>query len=308
MPEETTNTGPEGGFNDLPNKPAAQSPPPPAEKPKPRVMSNDPTLVGAPRQAPMPKSNFGTTGQGHPSFTGEPVELPSRGLCYPEGHPCRSGVIHVRPITTKEEEILATERLQRQGIALDMLMQRCIMTPGIDTMDLLSGDRMMILFYLRAISYGPQYKFEVRMKSGDNQMITSDVSKLKVRWLDDDFIEPYRATVNGTVYELMLSRGRHEQDTIRARLRARKERNSVEVTPTQTLKNLILSVNGEEDKKVISEHIDTMVARHAHQLRKIIADASPGPILEEEVINDATGEMETVSVTLTETFFRPDTE
>lgn len=310
MPEETTNTGPEGGFDDMPKKPEAQEAPAPtpAAKPKPRIMSNDPALAGTPAAAPVPRAGFGTTGQGHPNFTGEPVQLPSRGLVYPENHPCRSGIIHVRPITTKEEEILATERLQRQGIALDMIMQRCIVTPGIDTMDLVSGDRLMILFYLRAISYGPKYTFEVRMKSGDNQMVTTDVGKLKIRSLEDDFVEPYRVTIDNTVYEMILSRGRHEQDTIRARFRSRQNKNGVEVTPTQTLKNVIISVNGDEDKKTVSDHIDNMVARTAHRLRKAIADINPGPILEEEVINDATGELEKVSVTITETFFRPDLE
>ena len=56
-----------------------------------------------------PGASLGTTGQ-QDEFTGERLELPSRGLLYPKGHPASSGAIMVRPMTTKEEEILVTER------------------------------------------------------------------------------------------------------------------------------------------------------------------------------------------------------
>lgn len=293
MPEEITNSMPEGGYEkpaDTPDTPAPQQ----------KVISNEPEPA-KPRNAAV-----GLTGQTHAQFPGEPVTLPSRGILYPENHPCRSGIIHVRPITTKEEEILATERLQRQGIALDMVMQRCIMTPGIDTMDLLSGDRTMIFFYLRAISYGPTYKFEARMKDGSTQMIETNVANLKIDFLDEDFQEPHAVNIDGVTYEFILSRGRHEQEVIRNRLRSKKNPNAVETTATQTLRNLIVSVNGDTDSKVISNHIDNMIAMHAHKVRKVINDVTPGPVLEEEVINDSTGELEEVSVQVTESFFRPD--
>lgn len=306
MPTENSNSGPTGGGFEADGATPTQPQSTLAKPPMKRTLTNDPSLANKrPAQA---TSGLGLTGQQHPAFTGEPVELPSKGLLYPENHPCRSGVIYVRPITTKEEEILATERLQRQGIALDMVLQRCIMTPGIDTMDLLSGDRLMILFYLRAISYGPNYRFETRMKDGSTQMVETNVAKLKIRELPDGFEEPYAVNIDGTVYELIMSRGRHEQETIRARLRSKKGPNAVEVAPTQTLKNLIIAINGDEDKQVIAQAIDTMIAARAHRLRKAIADVQPGPMLEEEVINASTGELETITIQITESFFRPDLE
>jgi len=323
MPEETTNTMPGGEQPDGNEQTAPQGGPAPVqpqnqgaapEQPakKQVVLSNDPSMAGASpaarKLAEAQGKTFASTGQDNTGLTGEPVSLPSKGIPYPENHPASSGTILVRPITTKEEEILATERLQRQGIALDMIMQNCIVTPGIDTMDLVSGDRMMILFYLRAVSYGPNYKFEAKLKGGHTQMIETNVAKLKMRHLPEGFVEPYIVKVNGQTYELQLNRGRFEQEVIRARLRNKKKPNATEIGGTTSLKNLILSVNGNDDRDFINRHIDTMVAGHAGKLRKQIADIQPGPILEEEVINEETGDLEVVTIQLTETFFRADTE
>ena len=39
-------------------------------------------------------------------FPSEEVTLPSKGLLYPEGHPLRSGIIEMKYMTAKEEDIL----------------------------------------------------------------------------------------------------------------------------------------------------------------------------------------------------------
>lgn len=323
MAEETTNTMP--GGEEQPQgdqQPTVEGGPAPVQHPNQhaaapqapvkRVLSNDPSMASASpaaqKLAQQQGKSYGTTGQMPEGLTGEPVSLPSKGIPYPPNHPASSGTILVRPITTKEEEILATERLQRQGIALDMIMQNCIVTPGIDTMDLVSGDRMMILFYLRAVSYGPNYKFEARLKGGHRQMVETNVAKLKMRHLPEGFEEPYVIKVDGTTYEMQLNRGRFEQEVIRARLRNKKKANATEIGGSTSLKNLILSVDGNDDRDVISKHVDTLIAGKAGRLRKKIADIQPGPILEEEVINEETGELEVVTIQLTETFFRSDAE
>lgn len=322
MPEETTNTMP--GGDEQPQgdqQPTAETGGPApvqhpnqqaAAAPAKRVLSNDPAMANASpaarKLAEKEGKTYASTGQNNTGLTGEPVSLPSKGLCYPQGHPASSGVILVRPITTTEEEILATERLQRQGIALDMIMQNCIVTPGIDTMDLVSGDRMMILFYLRAVSYGPVYKFEARLKGGVTQMVETNVAKLKMKHLPDGFEEPYYVKVGGSTYEMRLNRGRMEQEVIRARLRNKKKANATEIGGTTSLKNLIISIDGNADRDYIDKHVSTLVAYKAAKLRKEIADIQPGPILEEEVINEETGELEVVTIQLTESFFRADVE
>ena len=41
----------------------------------------------------------------------ETVELPSKGLLYPEGHPLASGTVEMKYMTAKEEDILSNQKL-----------------------------------------------------------------------------------------------------------------------------------------------------------------------------------------------------
>ena len=235
--------------------------------PRPHVITNDPAL--AEMNLPgSPKTASGNTGVESPTFTGERVELPSRGAGYPKENPASHGFVMVRPITTKEEEILITERFHKQGIAIDMILSRCILTKGINTLDLISGDRLHILFYLRAISYGPEYTFRVKMKGGDGgsheQEVKTDVSKLQITTLPENFHEPWPIQLDGVTYEIRLSRGKDEQDGVMTRLREKKKNpNAPDSSPTHALKRQIVSINGDSDPEKIAAFVDTMVAKRA---------------------------------------------
>lgn len=285
-------------------KPAPTAPAPARAK---RVITNDPALLDGAAHGFKDGPTSGSTGMGDAEYTAERLDLPSRGLVYPANSPLRAGSIMVRPITTKEEEILVTERLQRQGIALDMIMSRCIVTKGINTLEMLSGDRMHLLMYLRAISYGPEYQFRVKMPSTDTmQDIRTDVGKLKIRTLPDDFEEPYDVHVMGTHYQCRLSRGKDEQGIIQARLRNKKKfaSSATEIGGTESLKQLIVSVDGDEDREAIDKHVEHMIGGKASRLRSAIAAVTPGPIMDLEVTNEESGELETISFQITEGFFR----
>ncbi len=43
------------------------------------------------------------------NFPTEIVELPSKGLVYPQGHPLRSGKVEMKYMTAKEEDILTNQ-------------------------------------------------------------------------------------------------------------------------------------------------------------------------------------------------------
>ena len=48
-------------------------------------------------------------------FPSEEVTLPSKGLLYPEGHPLRSGVIRMKYMTAREEDILTNQNYIKNG-------------------------------------------------------------------------------------------------------------------------------------------------------------------------------------------------
>ena len=74
-------------------------------------------------------------------FPSEEVTLPSKGLLYPEGSPLRSGVIEMKYMTAREEDILTNQNYIKNGTVIDKLLQSLILSP-INYNDLLIGDKV----------------------------------------------------------------------------------------------------------------------------------------------------------------------
>ena len=63
-------------------------------------------------------------------FPTEVIDLPSRGLLYPEDSALSSGKVEMKYMTAKEEDILTTQSYIKQGIVLDKLFQSLIVSNG----------------------------------------------------------------------------------------------------------------------------------------------------------------------------------
>ena len=61
-------------------------------------------------------------------FPTEVVELPSKGLLYPEENPLSSGKIEMKYMTAKEEDILTNQSYIQKGTVLDKLLQALIVS------------------------------------------------------------------------------------------------------------------------------------------------------------------------------------
>jgi hypothetical protein len=117
----------------------------------------------------------------------EKIELPSKGKFYNGDDGPRDGVIHLRPMTGEEEEILATPRFVKRGQAINMIFNRC-MQENYDSSNFLTQDRTYMLIYLRGISYTPEYDVEVKDPDSDQTFATTiDLSGLYVNYCKDDF-------------------------------------------------------------------------------------------------------------------------
>ena len=58
----------------------------------------------------------------------EIVELPSKGLLYPESNPLSSGKIEMKYMTAKEEDILTNQAYIKDGTVLDKLLKSLIVS------------------------------------------------------------------------------------------------------------------------------------------------------------------------------------
>jgi len=111
----------------------------------------------------------------------EEVELPSKGLIYPEDNPLSKGVIEMKYMSAREEDILTNENYIKQGVVLDKLLKALVVTEGVDIDDLVVGDKNAILVAARILGYGKDYKFEYK-----GEEITVDLSELDLKYLDEN--------------------------------------------------------------------------------------------------------------------------
>ena len=84
----------------------------------------------------------------------EMIDLPSKGVFYPEDSPLRSGQIEIKYMTAKEEDILTSSNLIQKGVVLDRLMDSLIVTRGVKSADLLLGDLNAVMVAARILGMG----------------------------------------------------------------------------------------------------------------------------------------------------------
>ena len=236
-------------------------------------------------------------------FPTEEVELPSKGLVYPEGNPLSSGKIEIKYMTAKEEDILTNQAYIQKGIVLDKLISSLIVNKDINYKDLILGDKNAVLVAARILGYGKDYKFEWK---GEEQII--DLTKIDNKKFDESSITKgvnefsFKLPNSGTQVTYKILDG-HDDSKIEAELRGLKkiDKNSSPELSTR-LKYIITSVNGDTDKKIIREFVDNyLLAIDSRALREHIRDTQP----DIDLTYDLDGEEE-VTIPIGITFFWPD--
>ena len=93
------------------------------------------------------------------------VALPSKGLVYPLDHPLSNeDETEIRCMTAREEDLLTSRALIKNGTVMSKLLQSCMMDKMVDPDTLLLGDRNALLIAVRVTGYGPEYSAKVSCK------------------------------------------------------------------------------------------------------------------------------------------------
>ena len=131
-------------------------------------------------QAATPVVNTNNTQEQPFSFVvpTEFVELPSKGAFYPPGHPLHNQTtIEIKQMTAKEEDILTSRSLLKQGVAIDRVIQSVIIDKSIDVSTLLVGDKNALVIASRVSGYGNIYTTQVTCPScGAKQEYSFDLN------------------------------------------------------------------------------------------------------------------------------------
>ena len=238
-------------------------------------------------------------------FPTEIIELPSKGLVYPEENALSSGKIEMKYMTAKEEDILSNQSYIQKGVVLDKLLQSLIVSK-INYQDLIVGDKNAIMIAARVLGYGKDYEFEYK-----GEKVTVDLSLLDNKPFDETSISQgqnefsYTLPSSGTLITYKLLTHKDEM-AIEAELRGLKKINKNASPDVSTrLKYMIISVNGDSDKKTVREFVDTyFLAQDARSFRKHVADNQPDVNLTTPV--ELMEGVEDIAIPITVNFFWPD--
>lgn len=205
-------------------------------------------------------------------FPTETIELPSKGVFYPEDSPLRSGTIDLYYMTAKHEDILTSPNLIQKGIVLDKLIDALIATKGVKSSDLLIGDLNAVMISARILGYGKDYEVSMECPSCGNIVEqTVNLSNLNTKNVPEETdLKNFTIVLPVSKAEVVVKLlTRKDELMIEKELKALKKVNSeVESETTTRLKALIVSVNGDTNKSSIWKFVDSMLVRDARYLRE----------------------------------------
>ena len=274
---------------------------------------NDPERTGAHESAEAPSASS-------LQFVAptEFVELPSKGLAYPETHPLHNKeVIEIRYMTAKDEDILSSQTLLKKGIAIERFMQNIIVDKKIKTTQLLVGDRNAIIIAARRSGYGSNYETKVMCPAcGEQDLCSFDLDNPEIRETSiDDEEYNISPTNNGTFIvkapltsysvELRLLTGKEEVE-LATKMRNRQKKKLADAMISDQLRMMIVSVEGHKDRQVINAYVNNITTQDSRYLRLALKAITPDVKVAENFECPSCGNQQELEVPFGADFFWPD--
>lgn len=255
----------------------------------------------------------------------EIVELPSKGLFYPEDHPLHNkDSVEIKQMTAREEDILTNKSFIRKGLVIDKLVESLLVDKTINVNSLLVGDKNAIMVAARINAYGPSYDVVVNcLECGAKNMLGIDLLEITTR--DTEKIDAAKAEnpllaherlENGNVVITLpktgwmatckLLTGRDEKEVL-SLLEGKKKLYGAdaEVAISEQLYFILTSVNDVFDRETLKQVIGLMPAYDAKHLRNVYAKLIPNVAIEKKyTCSSCNGEQE-MEVPFTQEFFWP---
>ncbi len=243
------------------------------------------------------------------NYVYEEITLPSLGKFYDGIDGPKNGVLHIRPMTGEDEQILATPRFVKKGQAINMIFSRCIQEQ-IKVADLLSADRTFLLIYLRGISYGTEYEVEIKDPDSDRKFTTIiDLDSLPVERCPDDFGTDLSGVLpkSGFRFSYRFSRGRDETEL--QEYRDRKLKVSGDSGSDDSLiyrtAQLVEQIEGVGNKTEIMTLLRNLPIQDLTYLRNLVTEPPFGVDTQVSIISPVTSDEFSIELPLEANFFFP---
>ena len=245
----------------------------------------------------------------------ELVELPSGGRFYGEGHPLHGqDSVEIRFMTAKEEDILTSQSLIKNGLVLDRLIESVIVSKGVRANDLLVGDKNAILIATRITGYGSEYNTTITCPACEARQKYEFLLEDAKRPNTGEGVQGVNFTDNGTFtftlpllnidVECRLLTGTDEQAMIKSQ-RQKKKLKLGETMLTDQLRQIIVSVADDSTPQTLASFINACPAKDSRAIRETYAKVAPNLTLHQNFSCGECGHEEEVEVPLTAEFFWP---
>jgi hypothetical protein len=250
----------------------------------------------------MAKTNFPT----------EEVNLPSKGYFYPKNNPLSSGKVEMKYMTAREEDILTSPNLLKQGTAIDKLLEALIVDKKIKLDDLLIGDKNALIVAARILAYTKRYDFTTIDDSGEETTATVDLTTLNDKEIDfksiPQGVNEFPFKLPNSEREVVLRILTHKDEVELAKEAQALQKAKLATGMTSRMKKMIVSVDGKSERAHINKFVDTeLLSVDALEIRKYIFSITPDVDMS-TIATYADGTESEVVVQVTAQFFWPSTQ
>lgn len=192
-------------------------------------------------------------------FTQE-ITLPSKGTFNPE---IPDGVLVQRCMMVKDQKYLSGSNRSASS-AIHQLLQHTTVSPeDFDVMKLTLPDTLYMLFKLRVLSYGNEYRFRTRCpECGKKIEVKVDLSEVPVEILDDDYEDKLLVELphnKDKVYTKVLTN--QDIEEVNREVKRRKKRNSEDESEyilriVHSIDKIVLATPNKDGKKELKNLLE----------------------------------------------------
>ena len=246
------------------------------------------------------------------SFPTEEVNLPSRGHFYPKDNPLASGKVEMKYMTAKEEDILTSPNLLKQGTAIDKLLEALIVDKKVKLDDLLIGDKNALIIAARILAYSKRYDFAAIDDVGEETTAAVDLTTLNDKELDfkniPQGVNEFPFKLPNSEREVVLRILTHKDEVELSKEAEALQKAKMSTGMTSRMKKMLVSVDGKSERAYINKFVDEeLLSVDALEMRKYLFTITPDVDMS-TTATYADGTEREVVVQVTAQFFWPSTQ
>tara|TARA_B100001769_G_C22104966_1_gene596875 strand:- start:1011 stop:1796 length:786 start_codon:yes stop_codon:yes gene_type:complete len=207
------------------------------------------------------------------------IELPSQGLLYKN----KVKQVKVEYLTAMDENILSSPNLSsKPDEMIDLLIKRKVKDLGMPVDELLEGDRIAVLIFLRSTAFGEIYRQHV-WDDDTNDFVEGEINlneltqkKLLIK-PDEKGEMDYKLPQSGKIikFKFLTSKEEAEVETANKNLMKRSS-DKISQKITLRLEKQVTEIDGQRDKIIISNILKKISLMDSRSLRKYIDENEPG--------------------------------